>query len=74
MSTLSKPVARYRVGDWVLLKRRLNPVKAKIIELRGPLGGKDRVHIYRVELPIDGSEPDRFEVDEDGLEPTTPPN
>ena len=63
---------RFKVGDWVSFPYgAMNPV-AQIIEDRGPIGARGR-RLYRVELPMQDCEPDRFEVPEENMEPAKPP-
>ena len=72
MNNPRKTKARFKVGDWVSFPYgALMPI-ARIIEDRGRIGHGGR-QLYRVELPIPDNEPDRFEVAEETLTPSAPP-
>jgi hypothetical protein len=73
MGSVKKQATRYRVGDWVTFFFGPQKVKARVIEDRGPLGVGGR-RIYRVSLAFDSAEPMEFEMPEDDLKPTTPPD
>ena len=66
MSKFKKTRALFKVGDWALLQWPSTTVSVRIIEDRGQLGVRGR-RLYRIELPRDDLEPDRFEVAEEDL-------
>jgi hypothetical protein len=72
MSKSKSPRPRFKVGDWVSFPYGARTPVALIIEDRGPIGVKGR-RLYRIELPIEDCEPDRFEVAEEYMIPATPP-
>jgi hypothetical protein len=72
MSKKQETRARFKVGDWVSFPYGIRQAVAKIIEDRGLIGVRKRRY-YRIELPIQDSEADRFEVPEDEMAAATAP-
>ena len=64
---------RFEVGDWVTFPFGVRKAVAQVIEQRGPLGGVEQRHLYRIRLERESMEPDLFEMPEDLLEPASPP-
>jgi hypothetical protein len=73
MSARRNATRRFRVGDWVSMPGATSRAFAQIIEDRGPIGVNGR-RLYRVRYDINPEEPHLFEMPEDELEPTVPPD
>ncbi len=67
MSSTTKSVPRFRIGEWVLFPFGTRKVLAKIIEDRGPIGYRGR-RLYGVLLDRNRPEPKTTEAPEEDLE------
>ncbi len=67
MSSATKSVPRFRVGEWVMFPFGTRKVLAKVIEDRGPIGYRGR-RLYGVRLDRDDPDPMTTEVPEENLE------
>jgi hypothetical protein len=63
-----KAKPKFKVGDAVTLEWGFRRVPAVILEDRGQLGVGGR-RIYRIEMPVDSSDPVQFEIPEVDLAP-----
>ena len=73
MNKTKKTKARFKVGDWVSFRYGVRDVVVQIIEDRGPIGYQGR-RLYRIEMPREDNEPDRFEAAEEGMTLAAPPD
>ncbi len=67
MANTKLPPTRFAIGDWVTVVYGAQPVLARVVEDRGPLGVNQR-RLYSIELLLYGDEPCIFETPEENLQ------
>ena len=72
MTNHRKTQARFKVGDWVSFPLGAMHVVARILEDTGPIGHLGR-RLYRIEIPVEDGEPDRFVMPEESMAPAAAP-
>jgi hypothetical protein len=72
MSKTKKTNPCFKVGDWVTFPYGTRNAIAQVIEDRGPIGVRGR-RLYRIEIQFEDREPARFEMPEEEMKGTAPP-